>query len=140
MGLYMYITENDRVKMREVKDKSLDEIFQEAFLHDKSLMISETIHLQKTGFFSKPKEVSTYSIYHDCDPENHPYQARQQLSASGDKDIIYAYLFGIINGSEKAKQKYLYDFSKACKCGESSTGETWCCNVCGLPTVSKTVL
>ncbi len=26
-----------------------------------------------------------------------------------------------------------YDYSKECKCGEASTGSTWCCNVCGLP-------
>jgi len=30
-------------------------------------------------------------------------------------------------------EQFKYDFSKDCKC-ESRTGETWCCNQCGLPT------
>ena len=99
MGIYMYITENDRVAMREVKDQLLNKVFKEALEHDKSLMISEQFHLKKRGFFSRSKQVVTYSVYHDCEPEKNPYQARQHLIASGEEDIIYAYLFGIINGS-----------------------------------------
>ena len=38
-------------------------------------------------------------------------------------------------GFEEARKKYEYDFSKNCKC-DTSIGETWCCNQCGLP-VSK---
>ncbi len=33
-------------------------------------------------------------------------------------------------------EQFKYDFSKDCKC-DSSTGETWCCNNCGLPTTVK---
>ena len=36
---------------------------------------------------------------------------------------------------EHASQ-FKYDFSKGCECGVSRSGETWCCNQCGLP-VSK---
>lgn len=32
-------------------------------------------------------------------------------------------------------EQFKYDFSKDCKC-ESRTGETWCCNQCGLPTTA----
>lgn len=39
-----------------------------------------------------------------------------------------------IEGFNAAKEKYQYDYSKSCKCGESSIGQTWCCNLCGLPT------
>jgi len=30
-------------------------------------------------------------------------------------------------------EQFKYDFSKDCKC-DLRTGETWCCNQCGLPT------
>ena len=35
-------------------------------------------------------------------------------------------------------EQFKYDYSKDCEC-ESRTGETWCCNQCGLPTNKKTI-
>lgn len=35
-------------------------------------------------------------------------------------------------------EQFKYDFSKDCKC-KSRTGETWCCNQCGLPTTTQAV-
>jgi hypothetical protein len=64
-------------------------------------MLSEVILIEKKGFFSKPKEVSHFTVYHECfSQDGKPaYQARQQSSASGSNDIVIAYLYGIINGS-----------------------------------------
>ena len=57
MGLYTYITETDRINMRKVKDINVNELFQEALEHDKSLMITERVETIKEGLFKKPKEV-----------------------------------------------------------------------------------
>ena len=39
----------------------------------------------------------------------------------------------------KAVEKALqWDYSKSCEC-KQSTGETWCCNICGLPTSKHSV-
>lgn len=35
-------------------------------------------------------------------------------------------------------EQFKYDYSKDCQC-ETNTGETWCCNQCGLPTTMKEV-
>lgn len=43
----------------------------------------------------------------------------------------------ILRAMERYANQFKYDFSKTCKCGDESTGETWCCNVCGLPTTAK---
>lgn len=46
----------------------------------------------------------------------------------------YAFLFrSIIKAMEEYADQWKYDFSKECKCTDSP-GETWCCNLCGLPT------
>jgi hypothetical protein len=36
-------------------------------------------------------------------------------------------------------EQFKYDFSKDCKC-ETRTGETLCCNQCGLPTTIKRII
>lgn len=101
MGLFTYINEQDRVNMRKVNDFEVKEVFEEALQHDSTLMISETVYTVKNGWFKKPKEVSQFNIYHECfTPNGKPaYEARQQLSASGSKQLAIAYLYGIINGS-----------------------------------------
>jgi len=100
MGLYAYITEHDRVNCRKVADVELKEIFDEASIHDETLMIDSITHIEKQGFLKKPKQITRYSIYHECFMNGHPtYEARQQISASGSKQLVIAYLYGIINGS-----------------------------------------
>ena len=100
MGLYIYLTDQDRINMRKVADVELKEIFDEALQHDKSLMISEFNHIERQGLFRKKKQIIRYSIYHECFSNGNPtFQARQQISASGSKQIVVAYLYGIINGS-----------------------------------------
>lgn len=45
----------------------------------------------------------------------------------------YEYLYhNIVKCMEKYVDQFKYDFSKECKCNDS-TGSTWCCNICGLP-------
>lgn len=104
MGLYTYITETDRINMRKVKDIDVNEIFQEALEHDKSLMITERVETIKKGLFKKPQRVSYFTVYHETPAlDDSAYQARVQLTASGSKSIVTAYLYGIINGALSVK-------------------------------------
>lgn len=104
MGLYTYITETDRINMRKVKDINVNELFQEALEHDKSLMITERVETIKEGLFKKSKEVSFFTVYHETPAfDGSAYQARVQSSASGSKSIVIAYLYGIINGALSVK-------------------------------------
>lgn len=100
MGLYVYITDNDRVIWRRVADVELKEIFDEALIHDETLMIESINYTEKQGFFKKPKQTIRYSIYHECFMNGkQTHEARLQVSASGSKQLVMAYLYGIINGS-----------------------------------------
>jgi len=96
--MYMYLTENDRVRLKTISfDEELNTEFQEALKYDKSLLISSYDCFTKS--FWRPTTVETkYQIYHDCSPEESPYQARYQMSGSGKREIVIAYLHGIING------------------------------------------
>ena len=50
----------------------------------------------------------------------------------------YEYLYkSIIICAEEYANQFKYDYSQNCKCGDDSTGSTWCCNICGLPTLTK---
>ena len=99
MGMYMYITQWERERMKSVYlDEELNNEFQEALKYDDSLLIGSREVLTKR--FLRPTKVETrYQIYHDCDPKGSPYQARYQISGSGSKEIVIAYLHGIINGA-----------------------------------------
>ena len=100
MGLYMYINEQDISKMRKVEDQEVQELFNEALGHDKSLFISETTIIKKHGLLKRNKHEIRYSIYHQCMVKKKPiFEVRQQISASGAKPLVMAYLYGIINGS-----------------------------------------
>ena len=110
MGMYIYISEIQRKTMRKVSDENLNELFQEALTHDSSLMIEEVTSKIKKGWFkSIPTIEYSYNIYHE-EPafDGSAYQARFQISGSGKKGTVIAYLCGIINGSLHAKyEKHL---------------------------------
>lgn len=108
MGLYMYINQQDREIMRKVEDKQLNKLFQEALGYDSSLMISEYIHTTKKSIFHKKEETTLYTIYHEAfDFYGKPmFQAREQFSGSGRKEITTAYLYGIINGYNTVKNEF----------------------------------
>ena len=100
MGLYMYVSNEDRITKRKVSDEIVNEEFQEALKYDPSLMIEEHFHRIVRGKFKKHiEEKITYSIYHETPAsDGSAYQARLQGSGSGDKKVVIAYLHGIING------------------------------------------
>ena len=99
MGLYMYVTDADRINKRNVSDAFINETFHEALNHDPSLMIEEYTHKVSKGFLRGKEDETHYSIYHE-EPthDGSPYQARLQASGSGSKAVVIAYLHGIING------------------------------------------
>lgn len=99
MGLYAYINENDRINMRKVNDLDVKQVFEEALQYDKTLMLTEGTFYKGQGLFRKPKEVKHFAVYHEEFVDGKPiFQARQQMSASGSKAVVVAYLYGIING------------------------------------------
>jgi hypothetical protein len=104
MGLYMFINEQDRSRLRKVSDPSLNEEFQEALKYHPLLMIEEYPVRRKRTFWSKwfkrPEPEMHYQLYHETPSwDGSPYQARYQISASGKKKTVIAYLHGIINGA-----------------------------------------
>lgn len=87
--------------MREVRsDNDLNELFQEALHYCPSLMISEYTRTKYVGFFKRKELETRYTLYHEVPAlDGSPYQARHQVCGSGSKDIVTAYLFGVINGA-----------------------------------------
>jgi hypothetical protein len=105
MGLYTYITDQERVSMRKVFDPELNELFQEALQFDPSLLIKNyPVRIRKKlikGWFSSTIE-TRYELYHETPAsDGTAYQARIQISASKNMDTLVAYLHGIINGASK---------------------------------------
>lgn len=100
----MYLTDNDRKSMKSVEDQELNEVFQEALEYDPSLLINSWNNTIKR-FWRKNKLETVYQIYHDDDYTKPPYQARYQLSACGNSNVIKTYLYGIMNGSIARDEK-----------------------------------
>ena len=99
MGAYMYVSNEDRISKRKVSDKELNEEFQEALKYDPSLMIEESQRVIKKGLFGKKEVFTSYQLYHEQPAfDGTAYQARYQMSGSGKKHIVTAYLHGLING------------------------------------------
>lgn len=96
--MYMYVSEQDRITKRKVEDTEINKEFQEALKYDPSLMIEQRNQVVKNGWFKK-ETVPLFQIYHEMPAhDGSAYQARYQISGSGDKRIVSAYLHGIING------------------------------------------
>lgn len=101
MGLYIYLNSTDYKTMRTINDKDIQELFDEALEIDRSLMIWEHIYYDRPKWYKKKNIVYSYRVYHEQYDFNGNtiYQAREQSSACGDKKVVMAYLYGIINGS-----------------------------------------
>ena len=56
----------------------------------------------------------------------------QQGEANCDK-ILQSYHAGYF----QAINDLMVQWNKGCTCGEQSSGQTWCCNLCGLPSSDK---
>ena len=96
--MYIYVSEQDRTTKRKVEDKEVNEEFQEALKYESSLMIEQSNRVIKKGWFKK-EIVPFFQLYHETTAYNgSAYQARYQMSGSGEKRIVIAYLHGIING------------------------------------------
>lgn len=98
--MYIFISEQDRIEKRTIVfDKQLNEEFQEALKYDGSLMIEERSKFIKKGWFGKTQVIPIYNLYHETPAyDGSAYQARFQFSGSGTKEIVIAYLHGLING------------------------------------------
>ena len=96
----MYINEYDQKSKRVVDDKEINVLLQEALQYDKSLMISSHFYFERKSIFHKKKEVRFYTLFHEVFDKNgnSHFQAREQFSGSGKKEVVLAYLYGIING------------------------------------------
>lgn len=90
----MYVSEQDRTIMRKVEDMEVNDELQEALKYDPSLMIKQSCRVIKKGIFKK-ETVKFFEVFHEIPAR---YQIIYQLSGSGTKDIVIAYLHGIING------------------------------------------
>lgn len=96
----MFVSNEDRISKRKVSDKEINEEFQEALKHDRSLMIEERQHVIKRGWFGKKEAFTFYQLFHETPAfDGTAYQARYQISGSGKKEVVTAYLHGIINGA-----------------------------------------
>ncbi len=99
MGAYIFVNEEDRVKMRRVSDPEINESFQEALKCDPTLMITEVQRSKKKSWLHKREYYVTYEIYHETlGLDGRPYQAKGQISGSGYRYVTLAYLHGIYNG------------------------------------------
>lgn len=97
MGMYIYISEQDRATKRVVEDPEVNEALQEALLYSPSLMIEQSARVAKRWGF-RPKTVQLFQVYHEAPAhDGTAYQARYQMSGSGGKEIVIAYLHGVIN-------------------------------------------
>lgn len=108
MGCYIYINENEQKSKRNVEDKELNELLQEALKYDKTIMLSSYSVYEKKSLFDKKKAIMHYSLYHEIfnNKGESMMEARQQVSGSGKKEIVSAYLYGIINGANADKCSY----------------------------------
>jgi len=108
MGCYIYINENEQKSKRNVEDKELNELLQEALKYDKTIMLSSYSVYEKKSLFDKKKAIMHYSLYHEIfnNKGESMMEARQQISGSGKKEIVSAYLYGIINGANADKCSY----------------------------------
>lgn len=98
--MYRFITEAETRRLKSVSDKELNEVFQDALEIDDTILIEENTILVHHGLFSRKRiSKTTYTVYHESRAyDGSAYQARYQTCASGDASIVFAYLFGIING------------------------------------------
>lgn len=97
MGMYIYISEEDRKTKRVVEDAQMTEVFQEALRYDPSLMIEQRTKTVKKGWFKKG-QITYFNLFHETPgADGSAYQARYQITGSGDREITTAYLHGVIN-------------------------------------------
>jgi len=100
MGMYAYITDEDRITKRRCDDPEVNEAFQGAVALDPSLMIEQRVEYRPGKWiWSKDVPYTYFNLYHETPAfDGSAYQMRYQASGSGSKQIVMAYLHGIYNG------------------------------------------
>jgi len=96
MGVHTYTTEQKLKTWERVEDSQLDELLQEVRQIDSNYYIQTTKYFVRSWF--KEKIEVRYQLFHVTGG----YDA-QYLTAANTKETIIAWLFGFINGSNKAK-------------------------------------
>lgn len=109
--MYRFITEEETRRLKSVSDKELNEVFQYALKFNDTILIEENTRLVHEGWFSRKRVAkTTYSVYHESRAhDGSAYQARYQNCASGDASIVFAYLFGIINGGLSVRKEATHE-------------------------------
>lgn len=113
--MYRFITEEETRRLKSVSDKELNDVFQDALGFDDTILIEENTRvIQHSNWFSNParkrRTKTTYTVYHESRAhDGSAYQARYQTCASGDASIVFAYLFGIINGGLSVRKEATHE-------------------------------
>ncbi|MCT3788461.1 hypothetical protein HZQ67_13890 [Elizabethkingia anophelis] len=104
MGVFTYVPDYQEENYLWVLDHDVNGIFQEAKNLDDTLLIHEVIIL-RNRFLRKPIIEKTYSIYHKCKDKEGKYygEVQQMLCATGSREVVITYLYGIINGCLHSK-------------------------------------
>lgn len=103
MGLYIFISDQDRIKMSFVEDQDVNELLKEARTHDPYLLLEQRDHIERR-LFRKTIE-SRFAVYHESPAlDGSVYQARMNFYGSGNKEVTMSYLAGIINGALSNKR------------------------------------
>ena len=104
MGMYMYISEEETKRMKEViQDEEVNELLQEALQYNDTLLIEANyFYRKKEGYkgwlLGKKEKDFEYQVYHESRAfDGTAYQARYQLFGSSKRQVMN-YLYGIING------------------------------------------
>ena len=101
MGLYMYVNQQDIDNMKKVEDKDVNREFQAALKIEPRLLMIQKTFWKNMGWFKKSEPIQYFDMYYEVPAANGmPYQARMQFSGSGTKDVVIAYLHGLINGAQ----------------------------------------
>lgn len=109
MGMYIFISEEDRKRMKRVdSDQELNELFQEALQYRPDLLISEYCYYKTVGNIFNRKKVKDFEyrlFVEENSYDGSAYQARY-MSCAQSKETVIPFLYGVINaGLWVEKQK-----------------------------------
>lgn len=98
MGLYGWLSEQEFESYSAIgSDKELNEIFQEVRELMPDVYVSERVDVIRRWWFSKPKYVTRYTIYHRQKGDGNTEVKHMNL-VSSNKAYVANYLFGLFNG------------------------------------------
>lgn len=100
MGVYIYIDNYDKKRMKNVTDEDVNEAYNEAIKYDPTLLVSESteIYYRKICLFLNQRKTKTvYKVYSEVigDDGQSLYQAEQIPYATGNKRVAIAFFKGV---------------------------------------------